>query len=203
MPEFDPSKHYYGSPCKRGHSGMRFRTNQTCVICARGYARNYYEENRERCVQVSREWQTRNPARSESIKKRSRENCSESNRARVNAWRLANHSRHQETMVRVQAKRRAAKANAVPSWSDGSAVRAVYEKARELGGHVDHIVPLSSPVVCGLHCWENLQILSPDQNRKKSNTEWPDMPEVERDTERERNQARQHDERPGPPGGGP
>lgn len=41
---------------------------------------------------------------------------------------------------------------------------------------VDHIVPVSSPLVCGLHCEANLQVITEAANKKKNNTVWPDMP---------------------------
>lgn len=80
------------------------------------------------------------------------------------------------------AKRRASKKQAVPGWMDKVAVEAIYEKARrftELTGepfHVDHIVPLTSDVVCGLHWEGNLQILPGAENLSKANRVWPYMP---------------------------
>lgn len=42
---------------------------------------------------------------------------------------------------------------------------------------VDHIVPLKSNFVCGLHNGFNLRILTEYENRKKGNRFWDDMPE--------------------------
>lgn len=77
--------------------------------------------------------------------------------------------------------REAAKQKAVPKWANGSAIQEIYLEAKqttELTGvdhQVDHIVPLKSRYVCGLHCEANLRVISAIENRQKSNRFWPDM----------------------------
>lgn len=73
------------------------------------------------------------------------------------------------------AKRRAALKQAIPRWADLDAIQMMYQECKLLCDstgiphEVDHIVPLQSDVVCGLHCVDNLQILSRFENRRKSN----------------------------------
>lgn len=82
----------------------------------------------------------------------------------------------------VNAKRRADEIRATPRWADFKAITQIYARSifltEALGEpyQVDHIVPLNSSLVCGLHWEENLQVISADENALKSNLHWPDMP---------------------------
>ena len=42
--------------------------------------------------------------------------------------------------------------------------------------HIDHIVPICSDIVSGLHVPWNLEVIDAVANMKKSNNWWPDMP---------------------------
>jgi post-segregation antitoxin (ccd killing protein) len=79
-----------------------------------------------------------------------------------------------------EARRRAGTANATPSWVDKDAIVGMYQLASAFNRtginlHVDHIVPLNSDKVCGLHCEANLQLLPASDNISKGNRWWPDM----------------------------
>lgn len=78
----------------------------------------------------------------------------------------------------IEAKRRAKKLQAMPSWLNQqhlSEIAEFYIISRELswlsegGLSVDHIVPLNGDIVCGLHVPWNLQIIPLIDNIKKSN----------------------------------
>ena len=77
--------------------------------------------------------------------------------------------------------RKAAMLKATPKWADINAIRNIYEMAQKLSNangvkhHVDHIVPLKSPLVCGLHCEQNLRVITATENCCKKNTRWPNM----------------------------
>jgi hypothetical protein len=66
-------------------------------------------------------------------------------------------------------------------WQDMDHIRAIYALAkiyRDAGIDcvVDHIVPLRSKLVSGLHVQGNLAVIPREDNATKSNRWWPDMP---------------------------
>lgn len=78
-------------------------------------------------------------------------------------------------MPKITAKRRACKLQATPTWFEEKKVAALYEERLRLTQetnvmyHVDHIVPLINNDVCGLHCIDNLQLLTQEENMSKGN----------------------------------
>ena len=66
-------------------------------------------------------------------------------------------------------------------WTDTKAIRRLYREAERRRAHgqdvvVDHIVPLTSPLVCGLECHWNMEIVTWAENATKGNRWWPDGP---------------------------
>jgi hypothetical protein len=93
---------------------------------------------------------------------------------RVESWRLENFDRK----ACSQAKRRSIKINATPSWfyeidelviNEAHHCASLREKTTGIKWHVDHIIPLQGKKVCGLHCWNNIQVIPAKTNLCKSN----------------------------------
>lgn len=155
---------------------------QVCKGCrksedkgANDRAKRYYWDNRDKVLGLVKEYAKRRPdvaAKSQKVwlEKNGyvyQTKWSKNNPGKVNA---------------LTAKRRAFKRNATPSWANFEVMKAIYVESRRMTEdtkilhHVDHIVPLQSKIVCGLHCEFNLQILTATDNLKKFNLHWPDMP---------------------------
>lgn len=105
------------------------------------------------------------------------------NRDKVNANAAKNRKLHPEKVAAKTARYRASKIQATPAWANGFFIEEAYDLAarrtKTLGfrWEVDHIVPLRSKVVCGLHNEFNLQVIPAVENLSKSNRWWPDMPQ--------------------------
>ena len=74
------------------------------------------------------------------------------------------------------ARRKAVKLEATPIWANEFFIEEIYDlaqrrtKATGQEWHIDHIVPLKHPLVCGLHVEYNLQVILAKDNLCKSNT---------------------------------
>lgn len=66
------------------------------------------------------------------------------------------------------AARRAKQVLATASWANINEIKQIYKHCPD-GMHVDHIVPLTSDIVCGLHVEHNLQYLAAQENLSKGN----------------------------------
>ena len=135
------------------------------------------------CVRLAcAEWREKNPGAFSRWHAANREHRS----SYFREWIASNRRERQEYMrvwsrenapginARV-AKRRAAKLRATPAWADQEKIKAIYAEARRLTKEtgirheVDHIYPLQSDMVCGLHCEANLRVVTEFENIQKLN----------------------------------
>ena len=174
------SKYYFtGQPCKHGHIALR-KTKGSCVDClkvewAKGNEtraeyfkqynqsdagikakRDYYDRNRDTVI-------ARASARPAEQRKLHREKYKAQNPELYKAFVSVRRRRHK---------------NATPKWitpEQKLAMRQLYLNAQALTKMtgeryvVDHIIPLISPDVCGLHVPWNLRVITQEENLKKSN----------------------------------
>lgn len=147
---------YIGKPCKQGHPGVRYVRKSACVEC-----RN--EERKKSSIK----WTARF-LKTDRGKALNAKNCAK--------WRIENKEKYNNIIKLAAAKRRAIFLNSIPHWlsdSSHSAIKKIYSSCPS-GMAVDHIVPLNSKLVCGLHVPWNLQYLSISENSSKGNRWWPD-----------------------------
>ncbi len=145
----------------------------------------YKRDNPEKVRAAMAKWQRDNPEKRKVITKKYRkanpektkvatakwcEENADRNRAQIAKWKRNNKG----TVNAYFAKRNALKRSATTSWSEYDQIQELYKQAAQLrvngiDVHVDHIVPIQSPIVCGLHVLANLQILGARENMSKGN----------------------------------
>ena len=170
------NKYYFtGKPCVRGHTALR-KTKGTCVECmkedwaidnekrkekpkseaAKAAGIRYYEKNRESVI-------ARAAARPHKEVRGYKEKYKAANPELYKALTSVRKRRHR---------------NATPPWitkEEKLQIRQMYLQAQKLTKMtgeryvVDHIIPLLNDSVCGLHVPWNLQIMTQEENLKKSN----------------------------------
>lgn len=153
----------------------------------------YAIKNKERIARYKAEWQSKNKDRLREKMSLYYESNKEEIKNRSSLWAINNSDRvkHNQSEYRIKnsikrceqsAKRRSAIPSSTPTWANEFFLREAYSLARlrtkTLGfkWHVDHIVPLNSKIVCGLHVEYNLQVIPGAENLSKGNRHWPNMP---------------------------
>ena len=152
--------YFTGNPCRNGHINKRLVSSKVCIQCSR----EWYDRNKDKSIKSALASRSRNL---DKVRDRDR------NRARrpVSTAKRCAH----------EAKRKAFKRNATPSWVDPNDIIYFYKEAARLTNetgvkhHVDHIVPIMGRTVCGLHVPANLQVITASLNSSKGNRHWPDM----------------------------
>lgn len=150
----------YCKPCYASWARERRVLNPSSHRTAR---KKHYLANKQRILQKKREVYSASP---------------EGHLQRTRLWKEAN----KPHINWYQAGYRSRKKQAMPKWANKFFIEEIYQLAflrsriLSIEFEVDHIVPLNSPIVCGLHNEFNLRIITARDNQVKGNRYWPDMP---------------------------
>lgn len=156
------TRYFTGKPCRHGHLAERMLSDRRCTDCHRAEVRAKYSANPLADNKRNRAWR-------------------EANRDRDRDQKITWVQENREKVRASVSARKAHKLRATPPWADLEAIGLVYAEAEGLTletgvlHHVDHIVPLRSKLVCGLHIAANLQPLPASDNLAKGNRHWPGM----------------------------
>ena len=154
---------------------------QTCTKCGISKALTEYNKckaTKTGCVQVCKQ------CRAEAYTANS-----QPTKDRAKKWRLLNKEKKlaqnrvwkQNNLAYYAAKeqeRRGKKFNATVTWDieltdfvaqEAQKLRSLREEITKTPWDVDHIIPLQHKQICGLHVWNNLQVIPKKVNIKKSN----------------------------------
>jgi 5-methylcytosine-specific restriction endonuclease McrA len=168
--------HYFtGIPCVRGHVAPR-KTKGCCVECEK---EDWVISNAKRALQPKSE-------ASKAAGRRYYEKNKDAVKARALArpkvkttqYKLKHKANNPEYYKALTSVRKRRHRMATPPWitpEQKLAMRRLYleaQKLTKLTGEryvVDHVVPLISEDVCGLHVPWNLRVITQDENLRKSN----------------------------------
>lgn len=174
--------------CHKGHALGRQTGNKNCIGCRRerdnarhaspsqklkraAYDKARWENNRAYIVSKNRRYYTSNRD-AVNAQKRGYYRVNRKRAARASKlWRMENH----HAVIEIVTRRKVRVKQATPPWADFEKIRAVYalaKKRSDLTGvkhHVDHRIPLTGDLVCGLHVHNNLRAIPWQVNASKKN----------------------------------
>lgn len=173
--DFTPSRRdawHCSRKCAKANSAKKWRAENKEKHLA--YSSEYYKSNREAASKRDAKWREENKSIVDGYRAAWAAKNPEKNRQIKRDWE----KRNPAAQASKAAKRRAAKLQAIPSWygeldefvvEEAQYLRAARGNATGVAHHVDHIIPLISDKVCGLHCWQNLRVITATENCSKSN----------------------------------
>lgn len=162
------SSYYKNKKMKDGHLN-------SCKDCRRTEDNKYKKRNRNILYRKTQQWKKNNTSKVKTYMVEYRNTNREAIKASNKAWIEENRERYRIIKNVCNAQRRANKKCAFVKWANKQAIHSIYKQSQELTlltgiqHHVDHIVPLVSALVCGLHCEDNLRVITATENISKSN----------------------------------
>ena len=138
----------------------RLRIKEKLRLYQKKYRTKYKLRDKEKLIEKSKLYRLKNKHKIKQYYLNNKEEIKQ----KVKEYRLKNpHIRRASW-----AKRKASELKATPKFANLEKIKEIYKNCPK-GYHVDHIIPLQSKIVCGLHVEWNLQYLTPSANLSKSN----------------------------------
>jgi|TARA_B110000211_G_C14076299_1_gene552227 leucyl aminopeptidase (aminopeptidase T) len=141
----------------------------------KAYKKVYYESNKEKQKAYIKAWRKANKEKMKAsdkayyeANKEKKKAYRKANKEKMKAYKKVYKKNNRGLFNAYNSKRQADKIMATPSWANLEKIKEIYKNCPE-GYHVDHIYPLRSKYVCGLHVENNLQYLTATENLQKSN----------------------------------
>lgn len=136
----------------------------------------YRANNHDKCLLSQTEYYTRNK---EGILAQHKEYRDTTDGHKISNIKWYNANKHISRAI--NARRRAKIRRATVAWANSHTIKQIYAEAERLTKEtgieyvVDHMVPISSKVVCGLHCEFNLRVITATENGHKGNKLLPEF----------------------------
>jgi len=160
-----------------------YADNRDKVLATRA---RYRADNPDKVRDKDARWRSENLGKHREAQARYRSENTEKVVESQRKYRVENSEKFRETTARWRAEnsdkiaqnsvlRRTRIQQACVPWADQEAIAEFYklrDKLTEKTGiphHVDHVIPLKSQFVCGLHVHNNLRVIPAVENRKKHN----------------------------------
>jgi len=160
------------TPCPKCGTSQNYTKYYKCVQCKKDWERQWKLNNVEKMKIIQYTERRKNAS---GYTKRSNDYMARKGSDYMSDLRRSYRQRNKGRVLNNINARRAQKQHATPKWYNADECSIMYEWAQWLTVrtgvtyHVDHIVPINHKFVCGLHCSDNLQILTASENLDKSN----------------------------------
>lgn len=155
------------------HKGSKDGYQKYCKSCVSAYKKEYYARNKQSILEIRKNYYDSNKDKVSKNVKEYRER----NKDKIIEYQSNYRVKYRFKLTALKRKYDMAKLQATPKCLtkvDFEAIAEFYKEVELLSSdknkfHVDHIVPIQSKIVCGLHVPWNLRVIPHKENLRKSN----------------------------------